>query len=292
MNVVLSLETWDIDDTLALLFLAHYHQKGKIDLLAVEVDKGPPSQNNYVKYLLQKIHLNVPVFSRNVEEDKSELPEYYYELFEDLKLESQESQRREELLDLLKGKEFKLVVGGSLNLIPFLLENSVFPEEIFVQGGFAGKNITGKTHEKFGDRYFKATFNFNKDVKATLRTFELLKEFRIPTYLISKNLNHTILIKEEDIPQKEPSTKAQELYFEILKKYLRKYRKEKSLHDVYACIAMFKKNLFVWKEVIPVYRKGRKYTEWGSVEAKSNIWITVDGKREEIKDYAVFRKEF
>ncbi|RUM32338.1 MAG: hypothetical protein DSY32_00155 [Aquifex sp.] len=292
MNVVISLETWDIDDTLALLFLAHYHQKGKINLIAVEVDKGTPSQNNYVKYILEKSRLNVPLFSRNVKEDKSELPEYYYDLFEDLKFQKTISQTRGELLELLRGKKFKLVVGGSLNLIPFLLENGIFPEEIFIQGGFAGKNITGKTHEKFGDRDFKATFNFNKDLKATLKTFELLKKYRIPTYLISKNLNHTIFVKEEDIPFKEPTTKAQELYFKILKKYLENYRREKNLHDVYACIAMFRKDLFTWKEIVPVFRRGKKYTEWGSLEAKSNIRITVDGRKEEIKKYAVFGREF
>lgn len=292
MNVVISLETWDIDDTLALLFLSHYHQKGKINLLAVEVDKGTPSQNNYVKYLLKKAEINVPVFSRNVEEDKTELPEYYYEMFEDLKPVSEKAKTRKDMLKFLKKKKFKLIVGGSLNLIPFLLENEVFPEEIYVQGGFAGKNVTGRTHEKFGNRNFKPTFNFNKDIISTKKTFELLKNLKIPTYLISKNLNHTILVKEEDIPHLKPSTRAQELYLEILRKYLKNYRKEKSLHDVYACIAMFKKDLFTWKEVIPVSRKGKKYTEWGSVEAKSNIRITIDGKRKEIKDYAVFRKEF
>jgi len=292
MNLVISMETWDIDDTLMLLFLLHYHLKGKINIIAVEIDRGTLLQNNYVNYILRRVEVEIPLFSRNIPEDSGEIPDYYYDFFENLERKELRLRSREELVDLLRGRKFKLLVGGSLNLIPFLLKEGIYPEEIFIQGGFAGRNITGETHKKFGNRVFNATFNFNKDIKATEEFFRLKEKVNIPTYLISKNVNHLILVRYEEVLNIATETKPQEFYLDILRKYLKVCRREKSLHDVYAAVAMFKRDLFLWKEVKPVFREGKKFREWGAVEAKSNIWITVKAKDEEIKKYVLFRKEF
>ncbi|WP_461832622.1 hypothetical protein [Aquifex sp.] len=173
INIFLSIETWDIDDTLLLLFLLHYHAIGKVNLLGVEIDRGTKLQNSYVKYILKLAEEDIPLFSRNLESHEDEIPEYYYTFFEGLKKEEKILPPREESLELLKGKNFTLIVGGSLNFAVFLLKAGITPSEIFFQGGFAGFNITGKVNKKFGKKIFTPTFNLNKDIKASDEFFNL-----------------------------------------------------------------------------------------------------------------------
>ncbi|WP_461829054.1 hypothetical protein, partial [Aquifex sp.] len=292
MNVFVSLETWDIDDTLMLLFLLHYHELGKINLIGIEVDSGTLEQNNFVKFILDRVGSDIPIFSRNlVSSSREEIPNYYYEFFEGLERKKISLTERSEVFDYLKNKSFKVLVGGSLNFVNELVKRRIFPEEVVVQGGFAGKNVTGKRNPKFGDLNFKATFNFNKDVKATLEFLEIQKEVAFPLYLVSKNVNHLITLRLEDIPEVKPKTEAQKLYMEILQKYLSEIRKEKNLHDVYAAIALFDKGLFKWEEVKPLFRPGKRHPEWGSEKGKTNVFITVDGDRERIKRVASFKEE-
>ena len=292
MKVFVSLETWDIDDTLMLLFLLHYHTLGKIEVIGIEVDSGTLEQNNFINYILQKVNVKVPVFSRNLKESKrKELPEYYYELFEGLKKQEIHFTERVEAFNYLRDKNFKVIVGGGLNFVKELLERKIIPKEIVIQGGFAGKNITGKDNPKFGNRNFMRTFNFNKDLSSTLRFLQLQKDFQFPLFLVSKNVNHLITLKLDDLKEVEIKTEAQKLYLETLKKYLTNYRQEKILHDVYACLALFDKSLFVWEEVSPVFRFSENYPEWGSVKGKTKIFITVDADYEKIKKLASFTEE-
>ncbi|GAB6065905.1 nucleoside hydrolase [Aquifex pyrophilus] len=292
MNLFLSIETWDIDDTLLLLFLLHYHRKGRINLLGVEIDRGTRLQNTYVEYILKIAEEDIPLFSRNLESQENEIPEYYYTFFEGLERKEIILPPREETLELLEGKEFTLIVGGSLNFAVFLLKKGIIPKEIFFQGGFAGFNITRRVNKKFGKKVFTPTFNLNKDIKASDEFFLLRQELDIPTYMVSKNVNHLILVKEEDIPDISPSTKPQEIYINILKKYLKNVRREKSLHDVYTAVAFFNRELFAWKEISPIFRQGKRFREWGSEEKAGSLRITVDAKEEEVKAYSLFKKEF
>ncbi|WP_461832623.1 hypothetical protein [Aquifex sp.] len=110
--------------------------------------------------------------------------------------------------------------------------------------------------------------------------------------MVSKNVNHLIIVNRSDIPLIPPKTKPQEVYLNILKKYLESIRREKSLHDVYTAVAFFNKNLFTWKEVKPIFRKGKKFREWGSEKNRGNLRITVDAKEEEVKAYSLFKREF
>ena len=293
MNVFISMETWDIDDTLMLLFLLHYHILGKIKVIGIEVDSGTLEQNNFIGFILKKVDLKIPVFSRNLKNPKgNEIPDYYYNFFKGLKKEELFFTERSEVFDYLRNKKFKVIVGGSLNFVRELIKRSVIPQEIIVQGGFAGKNITGKTNPKFGNLKFKATFNFNKDFRATLEFLELQKGLKFPLYLVSKNVNHLITLKSEDVPNITPKTQAQKLYLEVLRKYLSEVRREKSLHDVYAALAIFDKDLFRWEEVRLVFKLGKRYPEWGAEKSKSNIFITVEGEEGRIKELASFRREF
>lgn len=293
MNVFVSLETWDIDDTLMLLFLLHYHEIGKLNLVGIEVDSGTLEQNNFIDFILKKVNLSIPAFSRNLKSlVRREVPEYYYDFFEGLERKELLLTERSEVFEFLKNKSFKVIVGGSLNFVRELVKRGIFPEEVVIQGGFAGKNVTGKSNPKFGERNFKATFNFNKDFEATLEFLEIQKEVRFPLYLVSKNVNHLITVKLEDIPQITPKTKAQELYLSILRKYLSEVRSEKSLHDVYAALALFDKSLFRWEEVRPVFRIGRRHPEWGAEKGKTNVFITVEGDKERIKRLSTFAEEF
>ena len=292
MNVFISLETWDIDDTLMLLFLLHYHELGKIKVLGVEVDSGTLEQNNFIDFILRKVGISIPVFSRNISNgNRKEIPSYYYDFFEDLERGEMHLTERSEVFDYLRNKEFKIIVGGGLSLIKELVERNIIPEEVVIQGGFAGKNITGRRNPKFGDRNFQATFNFNKDLKSTFRFLELQKNLRFPLYLVSKNVNHLITLKEEDIPEIETRTEPQKLYINILKKYLSEKRKEKSLHDVYAALALFDKSLFEWKEVSPIVRLSGRYPEWGAVIGRTNVFITVGARNEKIKELVSFKEE-
>ena len=293
MNIFVSLETWDIDDTLMLLFLLHYHELGKINLIGIEVDSGTLEQNNFVNFILKQVKLDIPVFSRNLESSrKEEVPDYYYGFFEGLEKKALFLTERSEVFDYLKDKKFKVLVGGSLNFVRELVGRGIIPQEVVVQGGFAGRNVTGKTNPKFGDLNFKATFNFNKDFKATLEFLEIQKETGFPLYLVSKNVNHLITLKLEDIPEIQPRTEAQRLYLEILRKYLSEVRSEKSLHDVYAALALFDKSLFKWEEVKPVFRLGKRHPEWGAEKGKTNVFITVEGDKERIKGLSTFKEEF
>ena len=292
MKVFISLETWDVDDTLMLLFLLHYHTLGKIEVIGIDVDSGTLEQNNFINFLLKKLNIDIPVFSRNLKESKrEEIPEYYYKLFEGLEKREIFFTERSEVFKYLREKDFKVIVGGSLNFVKELIEMGIIPQEVVVQGGFAGKNITGRDNPKFGSRDFMRTFNFNKDLSSTLRFLQLQKEIKFPLYLVSKNVNHLITLKLEDLEEVEIRTKAQELYLEILRKYLKNYRKEKILHDVYACLALFDKSIFVWEEVSPILRFNGKYPEWGSVKGRTNTFITVDANFEKIKNLASFKEE-
>ncbi len=292
INILVSLETWDIDDTLMLLFLLHYHELGKINLIGIEVDSGTLEQNNFVSFILKKVNLEVPIFSRNLQSsDREEVPSYYYEFFEGLEKKKVILTEQSEVFDYLKDKNFKVLVGGGLSFVSELVKRGIFPEEAVIQGGFAGKNVTGKRNPKFGNLNFKATFNFNKNLRATLEFLDIQKEIRFPLYLVSKNVNHLIRLRLEDIPDIKPKTGAQKLYMDILCKYLREVRKEKSLHDVYAALALFDKSLFKWEEVKPIFRLGRRHPEWGAEKGKTNVFITVEGNEEKIKQLSTFREE-
>jgi len=287
-EIFITLETWDIDDILMLLFLAHYHQLGKVKLLGAEINRGTLEQNFLIHQVLEKASVDIPLFSRN-ENIAGEVPPYYYEVL-GFKKGSLKLPSVEEALNLLKNRDFKLLVGGGLAFPRMLLEKGITPREAFVQGGFAGFNITGKPNKKFGRKKFVATFNFNKQLSDTLRFLDLKKELTFPLYLVSKNVNHLILIEEKNLPEDAP-TPAGKLFLELLSLYLKRIRREKSLHDVYTAVALLRKELFIWKEVLPVYRPSRKYPLWGSVEGKTDIFITIDARKEEVCDYALLRKE-
>ncbi len=288
LEVFITLETWDIDDLLMLLFLGHYHQLGRLRILGAEINRGTLEQNFLVYQVLRKASLEVPLFSRN-EEAPGEVPDYYYGVL-GFERGTLELPSREEACEFLKKREFKLLVGGGLSFARFLLERKVVPCEVFVQGGFAGFNVTGKPSKKFGRKNFVATFNFNKELRDTLRFLELKREHSFPLYLVSKNVNHLILVREEFLP-KGASTPAGRFYLELLSLYLRRVRREKSLHDVYAAVALLKRDLFTWKEILPLYRPGRKYPLWGSTEGKTGIFITVGAREKEVSDYALLRRE-
>ncbi|NPA32325.1 MAG: nucleoside hydrolase [Aquificae bacterium] len=294
MKLVISMETWDIDDTLMLLFLLHYREKGLVDILGVHVDRGTPRQNAYVGYILKKAGADVPIFSKNVSPNSDSIPEYYRELFEDLPGEEKKALPLSELVSRLRGEEFYLIAGASLTLPALLLREDLLPKLVVVQGGFAGRSLTGKPNEKFGERDFAPTFNFNKEPKATDEFLSLALRKGVPTLLVSKNVNHLILISKKDLPPKAGGnlTKPKELYLRILERYLSLVRPKKSLHDVYASLALFDRGIFRWERVIPVRKEGGRFPEWGSVRADTSISITVGADEKLVKDYTLFVREF
>jgi len=286
MKVLLSLESWDVDDPLALLFLGHYHQKGKVKLLGVVLDEGTPLQASLYGHLLKRARLDeVPLFSAG--EGKESVHPYYGELLPGYEKEEAKVLPLEEAFSLLRSEDFHLLVGGSLSFANALLKEGIKPLSAVVQGGFAGPNVTGRRNEKFGERLFMPSFNLNKDLKATLEFFERRRAF--PLYLVSKNVNHLLLVEEKELPSFS-DTPSGRVFLELLRRYLKKVRPKKSLHDVYASLALLDKKLFEWKEVRPLHRRGKKRVLWGSEPAKSNAYITVSASPR-LKDYALLKEE-
>ncbi|NPB07199.1 MAG: hypothetical protein GXO03_06320 [Aquificae bacterium] len=286
MEVFASLESWDVDDPLALLFLGHYHQKGLIKLLGVHLDEGSPRQLSLYARLLKEAELELPLFAPPVA-GKDEVHPSYAELLPGYEREKARALPTAEAAELLKNRPFRLLVGGSLTFASSLLKAGLRPVGAVVQGGFAGVNVTGRPNAKFGTRNFVPSFNLNKDFNATLNFFRLRQERPFPLLLVSKNVNHLLLVKEEELPGFS-ETPAGNAFLKLLRAYLRRVRPEKSLHDVYASLALLKPELFSWEEVKPVWREGKKYPLWGSVKARTGIKISVSAAPE-VKDYALLK---
>jgi inosine-uridine nucleoside N-ribohydrolase len=147
--------------------------------------------------------------------------------------------------------------GGSLYTLSECL-NNYNPEifNIYIQGGFAGKDIVGEenTLKKFKKRTEVPTWNLNLDIEAT---DNVLKN-TVNMNFISKNICHASFIGLEDINQEKT------LFNEVLVNYFGESKRKKCMHDLLAFLTIFNDEIVQFKN-IDLKRTHDEIPKWHSV---------------------------
>ena len=153
-------------------------------------------------------------------------------------------------------------VGGALTLVADYIKMHHI-ELLVMNGGFVGSNIVSKPLDKFKNKEFVRTYNFNCNASAADYVLKSGKDRITNIVLVGKNVCH-------DIRNTRTGIWKDNEYKEIFDTY--KVKDEKRQHDMLACHEglAFVNNTekYCEYEVVRPVNKGLKgkYTEWGSTK--------------------------
>lgn len=180
-------------------------------------------------------------------------------------------------LEILRQKEIKvsntipdgtetIFVGGALTAVAKYISIHKGVKTLVMNGGFVGSNIVPPCDrlEKFKNKEFVRTFNFNMDVKSTDIVLRSTKEQIETIILVGKNVCHS-----------DRNTKLGLWKSGIARQILDEYhvKDEKKQHDMLACheglvftSMIHEKPICAYENVYPVTEKGLNgnMTQWGS----------------------------
>jgi len=167
------------------------------------------------------------------------------------------------------GTEY-IFVGGALTTVANYIANHTGVKALVMNGGFVGCNIVPFKDQldKFRNKEFVRTFNFNMDINATDAVMRSTSEQIQEIILVGKNVCHS-----------DKNTKLGLWKNGVAREILDEYhsKDEKKQHDMLACreglilTKQMEGNLYCeYKEVYPVTQDGLKgnMTQWGSTVLK------------------------
>lgn len=194
IDIVFDMETHDPDDFLTLLLLLGHSE---VNLKAVTITPGSPSQIGLVRWTLNEFGLDIPVGAFNRNHPKSCVSSWHERAYGSIS-PSDDAECGGDVLCATCDDNTTLLTGAPLRNLGVAMERGTFRVGRWVaQGGFAGMGVVPdhKQLPKFKGRITCPTFNFNGDPHAALRafTYEGIGE----RWLVSKNVCHGVIYNKE-----------------------------------------------------------------------------------------------
>lgn len=281
VRIAFDMETRDPDDALTLCLLAAHP---RVELLAVSLTPGTPTQVGVVREVLRRIGVQVPVGARNPANHAGAVSPFHLDWLGPVPPAAPDALAHE-LLDqtLRTHPDCTLLTGAPLHNLRLLLRHH--PETLIArwvaQGGFAGDNLVAARHRlpKFAGRTACESFNFGGDSKATLLA---LASPRIgERRFVGKNVTHGVAwdraLHDSLVPMGIESP-GLTLALEAMALYLRDRPQGKLLHDPLAASAALDPGAFTWVEADILYNNG----QWGSTPRQGTgtfVAVAVDRAR-------------
>lgn len=282
INIVWDMETNDPDDYLTLFMLLGHP---RVNLKAVTVVPGAPTQIGFVRHALDLFGVDIPVGAHNLDYQKvkSAVSDWHYEAYGHIAPSNQARPAAEVLLEQCDA-DTTVIVGGPLTNIAAAIKESEAKStrftvgRLFVQGGFAGEGVVPPElqMEKFKGLVTCPTHNLIVDKKATQRTLDYAG-FAVQ-YFVSKNVCHRVVYDSAmhaELAAIKDSSQSLSLIWQGMDAYLKAVPHGKMLHDPLAACCAIDIRIGTWAEV-ELFREGSR---WGArLSPGSNTWIIVDYK--------------
>lgn len=279
-DTVYDMETGDPDDYFTLLILASHPRS---NLRAVTINPGTRMQVGFVKIMLEKMNMKIPVGAKDPNHSKNCISAGLYKKVCPEMIEMDPDGLAYEIIadTLNKYPDLTFVTGGALsNLSKFL---QVFPEAIIKrwvgQGGFAGDNVVPKEYRlpQFDGKITCPTFNFAADINAA--EFVLSCNRIEKKVCCSKNICHSVVyddkIHSEVAKVVQNVGSGLDLLYDGMSIYMKK-RPSKKFHDPVAALCAIDESICIYEQVLIEREKGKWGGEWGSkLDQHSNTWISV-----------------
>lgn len=148
--------------------------------------------------------------------------------------------------------------GGSLYTLSKFIECKTETRlDIYIQGGYAGKDVVGVENvlKKFKKRDEVPTWNLNLDIESTDK---VLLSKNISMNFISKNVCHASFVGSEDLGKEDT------LFNNSLRKYFGESSRKKCMHDLLAFLTIFNNDVVEFKRV-DLVRSFDERPKWHSV---------------------------
>jgi hypothetical protein len=167
-------------------------------------------------------------------------------------------------------KERVFFCGGSLHTLSKFIECSSDTEfDVYIQGGYAGKDVVGIENvlKKFKKRDEVPTWNLNLDIESTDK---VLLSKSITMNFISKNVCHASFVGINDLGKEDT------LFNNSLRKYFGDSTRKKCMHDLLAFLTIFNDDVVEFKHV-DLVRSFDERPKWHSIlNSQSNKSISTN----------------
>jgi inosine-uridine nucleoside N-ribohydrolase len=282
IDISFDMETADPDDVLTLCLLSHHP---KVNLVSVTVTPGSLHQIGLVKHILQLLHKDIPVGSKNKDHPKECVSGFHYKWLGQISTALPDGTGADILESTIRAfPNLTIVCGAALGNIGALLDKDIRLHRLVVQGGFAGDNIMPPELilEKFRGRITCPTFNLNGDVKSALKV--LASDKISERYFVSKNVCHGVVYDHTMhnfmLPHRNKNLGLR-LMISGMDKYLQKTPTGKAFHDPLAACVAIDQSVCRFDKVELYRERG----EWGSRHSEHpNTWISIQADIEKFKN--------
>lgn len=285
INISWDMETADPDDIFTLCLLATHP---KVNLQSVTVHPGSNSQIGVVKFILNKLGINIPVGSAKPNYPKECVSQFHYNWLGKIAPESPDDSAIN-ILNSICDINTTIVTGAALtNIYDFLNANQLIKlKKIVIQGGFAGDSVVPEEYrlEKFKGKEICPTFNLNGNIPAA--KFVIESNNFISKNFVSKNVCHGIVYDNEMHERIKPyrnNNAGLNLIVEGMSFYLNKKKDGKAFHDPLAACVAISEDCCEFKEV-EIYRE---QGQWGSrLKNDTNTFISIKCNRDKFEKVLV-----
>ncbi len=275
--IVMELETGDPDDILAFLFMLKHP---RVDLKGVVMSPGTPDQIGLIKHLLHIYQRpDIPIGAFNLDHPKPTVSNWYRKTFGEFENSREAVNGANLILSTCTPDTVMLCCGPMRNLGKAIeladQDHSRFTlKKVFIQGGFAGKNVVPEAHilEKFKGKEMIHSWNLDAAQSDSLRVLNSSRCQEIR--MVSKNVCHGIQWDTGLSEQlKDQGTDMIQRIDGIMTHYRNHKGTPKIIHDIVAASCVLTPNICDWAQIS--VRHQRK-SGWGaSPSASSNTFISI-----------------
>jgi inosine-uridine nucleoside N-ribohydrolase len=277
IDIILDMETADLDDILMLLFSLH---NSLINLLGVTVTPGSKEQINLIGHLLELCgRPDIQIGSFNINHPKNCVSGMYYKLFGEIPAYTKHIHVGWQLIRDINKPGATIVTGAPLKNLGELIINvpDIKIDRWVCQGGYVSDNMIPEEYpklEKFKGLDWCNTYNFNGAPKYALLLIE--SENIKQKYFVSKNICHQMEYTKDKLVKDNNN----DIIKNILSVYLEK-KDSKKLHDLVALITAIEPDIITW--IDGTFVRGEK-GQWGSIKGNDKL----AGKIDEDKFWSIF----
>lgn len=276
-DIVYDMETADVDDYFALLFLTSHPA---VRLRAVTLTPGSRAQVGLVRRVLALTgHADTLVGSRDPEHRADCVEPFHYALLDGVTPRPPDGHAHALLADVLtRWPATTVVTGAPLDNLHLLLQHhpTVRIARWVAQGGFAGAKLVPPEARlaEFGARRTYRSFNFDGDPAGTRL---LLTSARVGQRdLVAKNVTHRVVYDQAlhaRVAAVKHATPGLRLIYQGMDRYLQRRHPRKLFHDPLAACVAVDRAICVFREVT-IYRDAQG--GWGASACPgTGTWITV-----------------
>lgn len=273
----------DPDDFFALCYLF----AAGAPVSAITISPGDPDQVAIARFLLQELHLDIPVGVGRIDRNSKSSGGMHYALLDKYgfpRSASHDGSGAAVIAEAAKAGTPELFAIGPLESAGnYLLNGGTFTQAT-MQGGFLGYHLHTHAVErlpKFENQETVATFNLNGNLKGA----EALLQGNFPRRFIGKNVCHTLVydhVIHQRVKAHPPASRAAELFHEAMDIYLASHDGKK-FHDPSAAVCMLHPEAGTWVH-------GKLYREkggWGTrvTDDVSHDAVLADIDRNQLWNY-------